>query len=173
MLSACAKDKSTVLSQKPTGEAKSADPARDRIKHHISAGDYQKAIDIYRIEYKKYQKDEAFIKEYIRDLEHMKSAADKASAKNDFGSAGRTYSILAKNYTDFKQFDDSLSFDKANLNNWITTCKTALSRRGFQAYREGNIKEAISTWEDYLEIDPGNQDVRRALNTAKTQQKNL
>ncbi len=173
MLSACAKDKSTVLPQKTTGEAQSADSARDRIKHHMSAGDYQKAIDIYRTEYKKNQKNESFTKEYIRDLESMKSAADKASAKNDFGSAGKTYGILIKYYMDFKQFDDSLSFDRAYLNNRIAACKTALSRKGFQAYREGKIKEAISIWEDYLEIDPNNQDIRRALNTAKTQQKNL
>lgn len=173
MLSACAENKNVVSPQKTTGESRISDQARTQIKHHISDGDYQKAIDVYRTEYKKHQKDEAFVKEYIKDLEEMKSAADKASAGNDFGFAGKTYSILSKYYAEFKPFSHSLSFDKSYLNNKIAACKTALSRRGFQAYREGKLKDAISIWEDYLEIDPGNQDIRRALNTAKTQQKNL
>jgi cytochrome c-type biogenesis protein CcmH/NrfG len=66
-----------------------------------------------------------------------------------------------------------LSFDRAKLNAKITDCKTALSKKGFQEYRQGNLSEAIALWQGYLAIDPNNADIKKAVNTAKLQQKNL
>jgi hypothetical protein len=33
--------------------------------------------------------------------------------------------------------------------------------------------KAIATWQDYLEIDPDNANIKKALSTAKAQEKNL
>jgi hypothetical protein len=80
---------------------------------------------------------------------------------------------LLKNFPYFKDFAQDLSFDKDQLSSKVTTCKTALYHKGFQEYRAGNLNEAISLWQGYLTIDPHNPDIRKALNTARTQQKNL
>jgi hypothetical protein len=66
-----------------------------------------------------------------------------------------------------------LSFDGAQLNTKLTICKTALPKQGLQEYRDGNHIEAISLWQGYLTIYPNNADIKKALNTAKLQQKNL
>jgi len=164
----------SVQTQQPSVQTQQASSqTRGQAQRYVTAGEYQKAIDLYKTEYKKNPKDSVFVKEYVKSLEEIKASADGASEKKDFAPAGKTYNILLKNYPDFKRFAGTLSFDSAILNSKLTNCKTALSKKGFQAYREGKLSEAISLWQDYLEIDPNNTDIKKALNTARMQQKNL
>ncbi|MFO7568719.1 MAG: hypothetical protein R6W75_02895 [Smithellaceae bacterium] len=109
----------------------------------------------------------------VKKLEDIKKAADKASAREDFAFAGKSYHLLLKSYPDFKDIAHLLSFDRAQLQTNLAACQTALYKKGFQEYREGNLNEAVALWQDYLVIDPDNADIRKALNTARTQQKNL
>lgn len=145
----------------------------NQIKQHVTAGEYQKAIDLYKTEYKNHPQDRLLVKEYMKSLEEIKTTADSASGREDFLSAGKTYNVLQKNYPDFKDFARALTFDSAQLKSRLTNCMTALSTKGFQAYREGSLSEAISLWQDYLLIDPTNTDIKKAVKTAKTQQNNL
>ena len=113
------------------------------------------------------------MKEYVKSLESIKSAADKALDKEDFASAGRMYYVLLKNYPHFNEVDKKLSFNSAQLNAKLSYCKKSLSRQGFQEYRKGNLNEAIVLWQSLLAIDPNNTDIKEALRTATLQQKNL
>jgi len=142
-------------------------------RQNMTAGKYQKAIDLYKAEYEKHPQDRALVKEYVKSLEEIKTAGDRALHREDFEFAGKSYNVLLKNYSDFKGFTNMLSFDRAQLHSRLTNCKTALSKKGFQEYREGDLSEAISLWQNYLALDPHNADIRKALNTARTQQKNL
>ena len=142
-------------------------------RQYPAAGKPQKVIDFYNAELKKHPQDRVLIKEYVKSLEEIKVAADKASGREDFATACKTYHVLLQNYPDFKDFAHLLSFNRAQLNSRLTKCKTALYKKGFQEYRAGNLNEAISLWQDYLTIDPNNTDIKKALNTAKKQQKNL
>jgi hypothetical protein len=160
---------------KKTVQSQKAAPvqASSQIKPPMTPGDYQKMINHYKADYKKHPQDQTLVKQYVKSLEEVNTTADEASRKEDFASAGMTYNILLKNYADFKGFAHVLSFDRAQLRAKVTDCKTALSKKGFQEYREGNLSEAISLWQSYLAIDPHNADIKKALNTAKVQQKNL
>ena len=140
---------------------------------YIDAGEYQKAIDVYNVEYRKHPHDQALIRDYVKSIENIKSAADKAFDKEDFASAGRNYSVLLKNYSHFKGFGKKRSFNSTQLNEKLNYCKKALFKQGFQEYRKGNLIEAIALWEDLLAIDPQNTDIKESLRTAKLQQENL
>ncbi len=164
--SAPVKDSSQTSSQKPAQAAKPA-------QKHIETGEYQKAIDVYNVEYQKHPHDLSLAREYVKSIENIASAADKAFDKKDFASAGRNYDILLKNYAHFKGFEKKLSFNTIDLNEKLSYCKKAIFKRGFQEYRKGNLSEAIELWEDLLVIDPQNTDIKKALRTAKLQQKNL
>ncbi len=119
-------------------------------------------------------RDEEATKQYVEKLEEIKSGADRAFSRENFGEAARTYQSLLVFYPDFLQgFASKLSFSKGELESRFADCKTILYRRGFQEYRAGNLSGAIAYWQDYLTIDPDNTDIKNALNTAKTQQKNL
>jgi tetratricopeptide (TPR) repeat protein len=142
-------------------------------KKLMKTGDHQKNIDIYKAEYAKNPQDQALLREYVKSLEEMNDAADSSFEREDYTSAGKTYNVLLKNYPAFKAFAHMLSFERAKLNAKLTDCKTALSKKGFQEYRQGNLSEAIALWQGYLAIDPNNADIKKAVNTAKMQQKNI
>lgn len=163
---ACAQMKSGPAPQDSVQEA-------GHIKRTVASGDHQKIINDYKADYAKNPHDQVLVKEYVKSLEEIKVVADRALEREDYASAGKTYKVLLKNYPDFKGFAHMLSFDKTKLNTKVTNCKTSLSKKGFQEYREGNLREAISLWQDYLAIDPNNADIKKAVNTAKLQQKNL
>lgn len=176
VLSSCAQMKSGPTPQssvQATAQSRQSAQQSTPARQHIEAGEYQKAIDEYRSEYTKRPQDQILVKEFVKSLEDIKAAADGALKKEDYAAAGRTYKVLQKNYQEFKGFSTMLSFDRAYLNARLTTCKDALSKKGFQEYRQGNLGEAISLWQGYLVIDPTNDDIKKALNTAKIQQKNL
>jgi tetratricopeptide (TPR) repeat protein len=143
------------------------------VKEHMEAGEYQKAIDIYNVEYQKHPHDLSLAREYVKSIKKIATAASKALDEKDFASAGRNYDVLLKNYAHFKGFDKELSFNSIYLNEKLCYCKKAISKQGFQEYRKGNLSEAIKLWEDLLVIDPQNTDIKKALRTATLQQKNL
>jgi tetratricopeptide (TPR) repeat protein len=147
--------------------------AANLAKEHMGAGECQKIIDIYNVEYRKHSHDQALVKEYVKSIENIKSAAHKALDKKNFASAGRIYEVLLKNYAHFKGFENKLSFNSPELSEKLSYCKKALFKQGFQEYRKGNLSKTIALWEDLLTIDPQNSDIKESLRTAKLQQKNL
>jgi tetratricopeptide (TPR) repeat protein len=142
-------------------------------KQFMDEGEYQKAIDAYTVEYLKQPQDQALVKEYVKSLGDIKSAADKALEEEDFAAAGKNYNVLLKNYSHFKGFDRRLSFNRTYLNKKFSHCKQSLSKQGFQEYRKGNLSGAIALWQGLLTIDPHNTEIKEALRIAKLQQKNL
>jgi tetratricopeptide (TPR) repeat protein len=142
-------------------------------KGHMKAGECQKAIDVYNVEYRKYPHDEALVREYVKSIENIKSAADKALDKEDFAAAGGKYDVLLKNYAHFNGFDKKLSFNSTHLNEKLYYCKKALFKQGLQEYRKDNLSRAIALWQDLFAMDPQNADIKELLRTAKLQQKNL
>jgi len=162
----CAGTKSLVSPQSPA-------QTTTHSKQFMSAGEYQKAIDAYNVEYRRHPQDQALVKEYVKSLEDIKSAADKASDREDFASTCRKYHVMLKNYPRFKGFEKMLSFNSSHLNAKLSQCKQSLSRQGFQEYRKGNLRGAIALWQGLLAIDPHNTEIKDALRTAKLQKKNL
>ena len=141
-------------------------------KHHIaiSPSDPQKGINTYEAELTKHPHDQALNGDYIKGLEELRTSADHASEHGNVAQAGKIYNVLLKNLHDFPK---QLSFNRDYLNTKLTYCKTMLSRKGFEAYRKGNLNNAIGYWRDYLAIDPNNPDIKKAVQTASAQRRNL
>ena len=139
----------------------------------MEAGECQKALEEYSARYRRHPRDQALAKEYAKSVEEIKSAADKECDRQEFVAAGRTYDLLFKRYAQFKDFAHRLTFNKAYLNEKLSLCKKSLSVLGFQEYRKGNLSEAITMWRGLRMIHPNNKDIRKAMNTATEQQKNL
>lgn len=147
--------------------------ASSQAKKLMKAGEYQKVIDVYNVEVQKHPHDQSLAREYVKIIDTIASTADKALDKKDFASAGRNYDVLLKNYAHFKGFVKELSFNSIYLDEKLSYCKKAMFKQGFLEYRKGNLSEAIELWQDLLVIDPQNTDIKKALKTAKLQQKNL
>jgi outer membrane protein assembly factor BamD (BamD/ComL family) len=139
----------------------------------VAKGDYASALDSYKNATVKYPEDETLQKGYISTIEDIKKTADKAFDKGDFTLAGKTYYLLLKSVPAADGFSSELSFTKKNLTDRLDVCRSALSQEALSQYRSGNIEHAISLWKSLLTFDPGNQSVKKSIDTATTQLKNL
>jgi Flp pilus assembly protein TadD len=182
IVQSCATMKSWISSKSPDQtptkspvetSPKSPVQTQTHARKFMDAGEYQKAINAYYVEYRKQPQDQALVKEYVKSLEDIKSAADKALEEEDFAAAGKNYNVLLKNYSHFKGFDRRLSFNRTYLNKKFSHCKQSLSKQGFQEYRKGNLSAAIALWQNLLAIDPHNKEIKEALRIATLQQNNL
>ena len=142
-------------------------------KQDFNIGNYSRAIDVYKLSFAKYPENQKLLSNYLKTLENIKRVADRAFEKKDYNLAGQTYYTLLKNYSNFKNFAELLSFNSEFLNARVTECRTCVSRKGLEQYRKRNFREAISIWKNLLAFDPNNIYIRNAIDTATIQLKTL
>ena len=145
----------------------------EQVSSHLKAGEFRKAIDICKEIYHKYPQDPTVRSGYIRTLESIKGGGDRAFEKSDFALAGYVYGLLLKNYSSVGRLNGSLSFNREGLTARMGNCKKFLFENGLQQYRSGNLNQAISLWKSILVFDPENQEIKKAVDMASLQSKNL
>lgn len=150
-----------------------ADLAYRESEQDIRKGNFDGALRVYGAALRKYPGDHGLLKNYIEAAEDIRDAADDAFDKEEFAVSGRTYAVLFRNYRRFKEIAGDLSFDRKYLRARLKECSDRLSERALTQYRQGNLIAAISLWKNILEFEPGNDGVKKAIDTASTQMKNL
>ena len=139
----------------------------------LEAGEFQKAIDIYKEVYQKHPQDPTVRSSYIKTLESIKSSGDRAFEKNKFELAGCIYQTLLKHVSSVTYLSRSFSFGREVLTVKIKSCKKILFENGLEQYRSGNLNQAISIWKSILSFDSENQEIKKAVDIAILQSKNL
>jgi hypothetical protein len=140
---------------------------------YIAEGDFKSALDLHKISAEKHPGDEALEKGYLATIENIKKAADTSFDQYDFAQAGKAYYLLLKSAPHSNGFAVGLSFTKKSLTERLDECRLTLSQQALIQYRSGNIGNAISLWKSILTFDPGNKTVKKFIDTATTQLKNL
>jgi len=140
---------------------------------YLEVGDFQNTIDIYKEIYQKYPQDPKVRSDYIKILESIKDRADRAFERSDFALAGCVYQILLNNFPSVNHLSQSFSFNREALTAKIKSLTKFLFENGLEQYRSGNLNQAISTWESILAFDPENQEIKKAVDIAILQSKNL
>lgn len=140
---------------------------------YLKTGSLQKAIDLYRELHQQYPRDLVVQDSCISFLELIKANADLAFKKNDLVLAGYTHRILLRNFGAFNFIGRSLPYDRELLNTNIKECQRKLFENGLKQYRSGNLSLAISIWKSVLTFDPENPEVKKAVDTAILQSRNL
>jgi tetratricopeptide (TPR) repeat protein len=142
-------------------------------KQDIGKGDLDGALAVYDAALRKYPGDHGLLTYYLEAAEDIRDAADDAFDQEEFAVSGRTYAVLLRNYPNFKEIDRDLSYDRKYLRARLKECSDRLSKLALTQYRQGNLTTAISLWKNILEFEPGNAGVKKAIDTASTQLKNL
>jgi tetratricopeptide (TPR) repeat protein len=148
-------------------------PAEKQARSCLKSGDVQKGIDIYSGLIQQYSWDTTVRNGYVSFLESIKSQADLDFKRKDFSNAGRTYRILLKNYSSLSHLERFLSYNAGLLDTEIETCRKILFEDGLEQYRSGNVSQAISIWRNILTFDPENLEVKKAMDKAIRQVRNL
>jgi len=144
-----------------------------RIERYLDAGDYENALGARRPLSPAEFKDPAVAAGLAGTMEEVRRRADAAAGRGDYSSAGRAYAALANHGSDAARLALRLSFSREVAKEGVKKCRAELTRRGLEQYRQGNLSKAIATWVDLLRFDPENPEIRKAVETARAQLKEL
>lgn len=150
-----------------------ADLALRESEQDIRKRDFDGALGVYSAALQKYPGDRGLLKHYLKAAEDIRDAADGDFDREEFAASGRTYAVLLRNYPRLQEINGDLSFDRKYLQARLKECSDRLSERALVQYRQGNLTAAISLWKNILEFEPENAGVKKAIDTASTQLKNL
>jgi len=135
----------------------------------LKAGQYEAAINSLISGLKEYPGEE-ILKSYLTEvIEAIYSQASLALATKDWGTAGRLYSMLKTIGSNHKNYLASFPLSLEEINKSIKNCSQQLTNLGLKQYREGNLREAIAIWEKILLFQPENEEIKKAIQTAKAQ----
>jgi tetratricopeptide (TPR) repeat protein len=135
----------------------------------LKAGDYGKALEIHQASLKENPGDAELAAKYRTTVNDIKAAGDMALGGKDFAQAGRVNVVLLKNFASFEGLRPPVAFNREALKDAVAACRESLTKTGLEEYRKGNLANAIAVWEGLLRFDPDNAEIKKAVNTAKTQ----
>lgn len=139
----------------------------------LKAGDYAKALKIYQASLKENPGDGDLAAKYGETANDIKAVGDEALGGKDFAQAGRVNVVLLNNFASFERLRPPVAFSKEALTKDVAACRESLTKTGLAEYRKGNLAEAIAVWEGLLSFDPDNAEIKKAVNTARTQLKGI
>jgi tetratricopeptide (TPR) repeat protein len=139
----------------------------------LKSGDPAKALDTYAEAFKEIPGDGDLVAKYFRIVREVKAAGDKALVGKDFAQAGKLHSLLFRRYPFFEGMKPGLPFGRPDLTAALALCRDGLTKAGLAEYRKGDLAKAIAVWEALLAFDPGNTEIKKAVDTAKTQLKGI
>jgi tetratricopeptide (TPR) repeat protein len=135
----------------------------------MKAGNFVRALDIFQAALKENPGDVELAAKYRGAVNQIKAVGDKAFSARDFARAGTVNSLLLKSYPSFERLKPPVAFSREALRDVIVACRESLTKTGLAEYRKGNLATAIAVWEGLLSFDPDNAEIKKAVNTAKTQ----
>ena len=157
----------------PQKKAGNAEPTRTTSEQYIVQGDYKKALDLSAAACRNNPADQGLLANYHQTIEDVRHAADEAFGRENFALSGRAYYVLLKYYPHYQKLNWKVSFDKEFLHTRLKDCGSHLSQRALAEYRKGDLAEAIHLWKSILAFDPQNAGIKKSINTATIQLKNL
>ncbi len=139
----------------------------------LEGRDFEKAVSVYlnpsRLELRMPELESG----WRRTAEEVMRRSEEAEGKEDLITAGKGYAALLKNLALLGKTKPPPPFSRGDLEARLNTLRNRLTRRGLEDYRRGNLREAIAVWQGLLEFDPGNAEIKKAVETATEQLKKL
>ena len=141
-------------------------------RQEILAGHHAGALAVYQDAAKEYPGDASVKTMYAKGVGELRAMGAKSLAEKDYGEAGKINRLLLKNLDSFKGLGapaERGASDRKDLEESLRVCSSGLTNNGLAEYRKGNLEKAIAIWADLLAFDPDNAEIRKAVETAKTQ----
>jgi tetratricopeptide (TPR) repeat protein len=171
--SSCMPQKKPAIDRTPGKLMQPTQPTRTTSEQYINQGDFIKALDLSAAACRNNPTDQSLLANYHQIIEEVLLAADEALRREDFASSGRAYFALLNDYPRYQKLDRKVSIDRGFLHARLKDCRSNLSQRALAEYRKGNLTEAISLWKSILAFDPQNAAIKKTIDRAAIQMKNL
>ncbi len=142
----------------------------DKQQLYLSSGQLQLAIDGYNQALVEYPNEGLILDNYIRTVENIKEAAEKAYSAGHYTHALGVFTILLDNYHYFRTFRNILSFDQDFLRLKQKNCRIAIIEiQVDNALKTKNYSKAIGLYQmlfiDYLDDQSITQNFKRTVSS--------
>jgi len=138
-------------------------------RREIVLGNYARALGIYRAALGDYPGNASLKAGYGGVAAELGAAAAKAVGAGDHALAGRVNTALLEHLPSLEELGIGTGLDRTKLAAAVRDSSVHLTNRGLEEYRKGNLERAVLAWESLLVFDPGNEEVAKAVRTAKAQ----
>ena len=141
-------------------------------RQEFGAGNYTKALAVYHAALKDYPGDKAVKTAYANGVGRIRDVGDKALTAKNYALAGKVNGLLLRNLESFKGAGGTApgeGLSRQELEESLRVCSSGLTNGGLAEYRKGNLEGAIALWDGLLAFEPGNAEIKKAVETAKTQ----
>lgn len=142
---------------------------KSEVERAIKNKEYEKAITMLAATLNQYPQESTLVASLNQAMVEIKTAANQALQAGDYGTAGKLFALLKQTEIKSKPFVPFAPHEREEIDKALRTCSLNLTNQGLVAYRQGNLKEAISLWEKILAFDPNNEEIKKAIQTARTQ----
>jgi tetratricopeptide (TPR) repeat protein len=151
----------SLLKRKPAETPPAAAPEADRA---LAAGDFEKALEIYRTRYELDRENAGLRSAVAAALETVKREADSARKQGRYGTAIRYYRLLAESFARFAPFSSGLSFSAAEVRNRLRECRAAVQAgEAERALAAGQHEKAFGILAEALKESPGDSGLRTVV----------
>ena len=138
----------------------------DEAHQKLRSGDFQKALNTYQLAYKKYPEESEILKNYIETIESMKVQGDKAFDTENFAQAQITYDLLLKNFLQFSDFANLLSFKESFLVTRLKMSRMLQAEKQAQPLlKSGDFQKGIDIYKTLIQQYPSDTMVRNRYAT--------
>jgi tetratricopeptide (TPR) repeat protein len=112
-------------------------------------------------------------REYILAINGLVAAGEESLARGDYTVAGHSFRWALEYYPAEPSMRGRIARDTKQIKTRIYTCSNRLMVQGLVEYRRGNLENSIRKWREIVSFDPGNNEARKAIETATAQLRTL
>lgn len=163
------------IHKKPTRIEDTDDAAvvRKRVAALIQNGDYTKAVDLIKVELKKGKHEITYDELYVVSINGLIDDGMGYYTEGDYGRAGITFSKAIYNFPSSRSLVGRIKNSPKEIKSYIKMLTEKLMEEGLKEYRDGNLRNAISTWRKITEYHPNHSEANKMINITTIQMKNL
>ncbi len=135
----------------------------------LKAKQYERAVNLLTEGLNDYPEDSSLQETFRQVAKEINLSAAAAREKKDLATAGKLYALLRAIIMKNKNYASIFPFHLEEIEKAIKNCGDSLTNSGLVEYRKGNLKEAIAIWESILIFQPENEEIKKAIQTARAQ----
>jgi tetratricopeptide (TPR) repeat protein len=139
----------------------------------VEQGEYERALSIIREGVAAGESEADYAHAYVQAIQSLQSRGLSYFLTSQYDRAGLTFRAVLESFPTSESLRARIRYSREEVTSYVSSCADRLMENGLLHYRNGNLGQAIQTWEKVLRFDPFHPEARKALETARVQLRHL
>lgn len=144
-----------------------------RIDQALKAAEFRTALNLLQQGQVNDQPDPVQNISWQKTLNGLLAQAENHMRNKEFPAAGHLYHLVLETLSDHKDLEPFVDMDMPQVKGRLDECADLLLEKGLQAYRRGNLEQALEIWDRINGFHPHHKASQRAIHTTKRQLQTL